>query len=108
MGIARLGALGYAVYSAERDPHSPRRLTLMWELRRAIEAEELVLHYQPKIDMRTARTVGVEALVRWQHPRLGLLPPNEFIGLAEQGGLIRPLTRWVLNEAVRQCRALRR
>src|SRR5205823_2305998 len=65
----------------------------------------LTLHYQPKVECRTGAIAGVEALVRWQHPQQGLIPPDRFIPLAEQTGLIRPLTRWVLNSAVRQTRA---
>ncbi|MGE5148079.1 MAG: EAL domain-containing protein [Candidatus Eiseniibacteriota bacterium] len=72
------------------------------ELHRAITGNELVLHYQPKIKLTTGRIVGVEALVRWHHPKLGLLPPARFIPVAERAGLILPLTHWVLEEAVRQ------
>jgi EAL domain-containing protein (putative c-di-GMP-specific phosphodiesterase class I) len=74
------------------------------ELERAIEQGELVLHYQPKIDVRTLQPVGLEALVRWQHPDHGLLPPDKFIPLAESTDLIQPLTDWVLNAAIRQQR----
>jgi EAL domain-containing protein (putative c-di-GMP-specific phosphodiesterase class I) len=72
------------------------------ELHRAIAGNELVLHYQPKIRLNTGRIVGAEALVRWHHPTLGLLPPGRFIPVAERAGLILPLTHWVLDEAVRQ------
>ncbi|HTE59238.1 MAG TPA: bifunctional diguanylate cyclase/phosphodiesterase, partial [Solirubrobacteraceae bacterium] len=75
------------------------RLALAPELRRAIGADELVLHYQPKLDLRTGRLAGVEALVRWDRPGHGLMPPDAFIGLAEHTGLIRPLTSWVLQAA---------
>jgi diguanylate cyclase (GGDEF)-like protein/PAS domain S-box-containing protein len=92
------------VYSALCDPYDPRRLVLLGELRRALEADELLLHYQPKVDLRTRAVVGAEALVRWQHPKRGMIRPDEFIPLAEKSGMIKPLTRWVLGVAVRQCR----
>ncbi|MGA7799849.1 MAG: EAL domain-containing protein [Gammaproteobacteria bacterium] len=98
----------YRFYDPGEDPHSLRRLTLTGELRRAIDGGQLLLHYQPKIDLQTRRATGVEALIRWQHPVHGLVPPDEFIPLAERTGLIRPLTDWVLNEAVRQCSLWRR
>jgi diguanylate cyclase (GGDEF)-like protein len=91
------------VYSPERDQHSTRRLTLLGELRQAIEHGDLILHYQPKIDISSRRIVAVESLVRWQHPQYGMLPPDEFISLAERTGLIRPLTYWVIGEALKQC-----
>jgi diguanylate cyclase (GGDEF)-like protein len=95
----------HTVYRPELDSHNPSRLTLSAELRHAIERGELVLHYQPKIHARSREVHGVEALVRWQHPRRGLVPPDEFIPLAEKTGLIRPLTLWTLDAALRQCRA---
>ena len=73
----------------------------------AIDNDELLLHYQPKLDLRDGTLVGVEALVRWQHPQRGFLPPSEFIPLAEQTGLIYPLSRWVLEAALRQHQAWR-
>lgn len=76
---------------------------LLAELRRAIEQNQLYLEYQPKIDLCTGRVSGVEALVRWRHPKLGIVPPDQFISLAERTGLMKPLTSWVLNEAIRQC-----
>lgn len=94
---------GLAVYSQEIDPNSVRRLAMLGELRHAIDSDELVLQFQPKIDGRTRSCSGVEALVRWNHPQHGMMPPAEFIGLAEETGLIRPLTRWVLDAALRQC-----
>jgi EAL domain-containing protein (putative c-di-GMP-specific phosphodiesterase class I) len=72
-------------------------------LRSAIDNGELLLHYQPKVDISSHRIVAVESLVRWQHPQYGMLPPDEFISLAERTGLIRPLTYWVASEAIRQC-----
>lgn len=99
------GKNNFQFYSAHDDGHSAAQLALEFSLRRGIERGELVLHYQPKVSTRTGRISGVEVLVRWQHPELGLLQPDDFIGLAEETGLIVPLTKWVLREACRQnCR----
>ena len=104
METAKRDGDGYMLYSAAQDREDiPGRLTLVGELRRAIEQRELVLYYQPKIDVRRGRISGVEALVRWRHPERGLVPPDQFIPLAEQTGLIKSLSRWVLDEALRQC-----
>lgn len=92
----------YAFYAAEPQEDVTRRLVLARALRDAIEAGELALYYQPKVDMRSRRVCGAEALVRWFHPRQGLIPPDEFISLAEHTGLIKPLTAWVLETALRQ------
>jgi diguanylate cyclase (GGDEF)-like protein len=96
---------GYRIYDNKDDKHSPRRLALMGELRRAIEKDQLLLHYQPKISLKTQHVMGMEALIRWQHPEYGFVPPDQFILPAEQTGLIHPLTRWVLKAALRQCQA---
>jgi EAL domain-containing protein (putative c-di-GMP-specific phosphodiesterase class I) len=80
---------------------------LLGELRQAITANQLVLHFQPKVSLETGRIVHAEALVRWQHPQHGLLAPDRFIPLAEQTGLIAPLTDWVLDAALRQARVWR-
>jgi diguanylate cyclase (GGDEF)-like protein/PAS domain S-box-containing protein len=93
-----------AIYTAEHDENDTAMLRRLGELRGAIARRELVLHYQPKLDLRTGEISRFEALVRWQHPSEGLLGPNEFVPLAEQTGLIRPLTRYVLVEALEQCR----
>ena len=98
---------GYAVYSPAFDEHSPRRLTLMGELRLAIERDHLQLHYQPKSDLQSGEIVGAEALVRWNHPKHGFIPPDEFIGLAERTRMIKPLTQWVMEKAFTDCRELR-
>lgn len=103
---AKQMASDYAVYAPEFNPHSPERLGLMAELRDAIEQNHLLLHFQPKVDIKTNRIAGNEALVRWQHPRLGLLFPDRFIVAAEQTGSIGPLTRWVLNDALSHCRGM--
>ena len=102
MYAAKKNNHGYAVYSPELDEHSPKRLTLMGELRQAIENNDLVLYYQPQIEIKTNKIVGVEALVRWQHQEHGLIPPDEFIPLAERTGLIRQLSVWVMKTALAQ------
>lgn len=94
---------GYEIYEAERDEYSPTRLSLVSELRAAIENKDLVLHYQPKIDMTSERVIGVEALVRWKHQVRGVIPPEDFIAIAEHTGLIEPLTLFVLEECIRTC-----
>jgi diguanylate cyclase (GGDEF)-like protein len=102
------GLAGLVLYSADLDQDSARRLALAGDLRRAISGGELVVHYQPKVHLVTGRMTGAEALVRWNHPQLGLLPPSEFIHIAEATGLIRPLTMEVLDAALRQCAQWRR
>jgi diguanylate cyclase (GGDEF)-like protein/PAS domain S-box-containing protein len=102
MYLAKRSMDGFAVYDERRDQHSPERLALAGQLRQAIEQDELVLHYQPKFDLSTRAVTGVEALARWPHPLLGLVPPDRFIPLAEQSALIQPLTEWVLDTALRQ------
>lgn len=97
-----------AMYEEAIDLSASQRLAVLGELRRALEGGELVLHYQPKVDLRSGVVVGVEALVRWNHPTRGLLPPDTFIPLAERTGLIQPLTSFVLSEAVRQVAEWRR
>ena len=93
-----------SVYATDHDPYSPVRLALVGELRRALEKDdEIVVHYQPQADARTGEVTRVEALVRWRHPEHGLLAPDQFIPLAAHTGLMRPLTRYVLNTALRQC-----
>jgi diguanylate cyclase (GGDEF)-like protein len=92
----------YELYDPSFDQYSPSRLTLIGQVRPAIENEEFVLHYQPKVHLEDGRLAGVEALVRWEHPERGLVPPDEFIPLVEQTVLLRPLTQYVLNEALRQ------
>ncbi len=108
MYVAKRAGSGAAIYNPAQDQYSAERLALVGELRQAITAGALRLHYQPKVDVQTGRLLGAEALVRWQHPQRGLVPPDQFIALAEQTGLIRPLTHWVLDAALRQCAAWRR
>lgn len=108
MYVTKQSGDGVQLYSARTDGYRPSHLTLMGELGRAIDNGELVLHWQPQVDMRTGRVCGAEGLVRWQHPVRGLLSPDEFIPLAERTGLIRPLTQQVLEMAVTQWAQWRR
>ena len=101
----RRGASRIEVYRADDEQNVVSRLRTSNELHRALERSELELHYQPFVDLHTETLVGMEALVRWRHPTRGLLLPQEFIQLAEDGGLIVPLGAWVLNEACRQSTA---
>jgi diguanylate cyclase (GGDEF)-like protein len=105
MYVAKEAHAGTAVYDAEQDTNDADRLALAGELRRAIETEELVVYFQPKAELETGRILGAEALVRWQHPERGFIPPNEFIPIAERTGLIKPLSRYVLAAAIDQCAA---
>jgi diguanylate cyclase (GGDEF)-like protein len=107
MYTARESHAGFALFDPRQDQHSPRRLALLGELRRALDQRQLLLHYQPKVDANTGQLLGVEALARWQHPEHGLVAPDEFIPLAERTGLIGPLTHYVLDEALRQGRSWR-
>ena len=99
---AKRAGTGVTVYDEATDTHDVTQLGLLVQLRRAIEAEELVLHYQPKARLATGDLAGLEALVRWQHPTRGLIPPNSFIPLAENTGLLRPLTEWISTSAITQ------
>jgi diguanylate cyclase len=102
MYVAKRAGSGYALYDPAHDQHNPTRLTMESDLRQAIAAGDLQLYYQPKVDLTTNQLCGVEALARWPHPAHGLIPPDQFIPLAEQTGLIAPLTQWVLEAALRQ------
>ncbi|MGH2948910.1 MAG: putative bifunctional diguanylate cyclase/phosphodiesterase [Solirubrobacteraceae bacterium] len=104
---AKRGHTGLETYTPERDPYSADRLGLLAELRRAIEHDELVLHYQPKVALVSGEVIGMEALVRWQHPVRGLLAPAEFVPLAERTGAVADLTRWVVSAALAECRSWR-
>jgi diguanylate cyclase (GGDEF)-like protein len=99
---------GHEVYLAGRDHHSRQRLALVGELGSALDAGQLVLHYQPKADLRTGVVRGVEALVRWDHPERGLLGPGHFLPLVEQSGLTRALTAFVLDRALEEVSVLRK
>jgi predicted signal transduction protein with EAL and GGDEF domain len=99
---AKRARTGYEVYVPGRDRHSRQRLELVGQLRGAIEAGQLVLHYQPKAALSDGQVCGVEALVRWAHPERGLLPPAEFLPLVEQSGLTRTLTAFVVDRALEE------
>ena len=103
MYSAKKHGVGHEIYDAAHDGHTRERLALIGELPAAIASGQLVLHYQPKYDLHDATITGVEALVRWQHPTHGLLGPGSFLALAEQTGLMRPLTHAVLETALSQC-----
>ena len=102
MYVAKQDNRGFTIYTTKMDKHSPRRLTLMGELRQAFDRNELELYYQPKISIDNERVGGVEALVRWNHPVHGFMTPDEFIPLAERSGLIKQLSWWVLQNALSQ------
>jgi diguanylate cyclase (GGDEF)-like protein len=104
MYLAKEAHSGFAFYDEAYDPSDADRLALVGELRRALERQEFIVEYQPKAELATGRIVGAEALVRWLHPQRGLLRPDEFIPLAERTGLIKQLSRDVLDEALRRCR----
>jgi diguanylate cyclase (GGDEF)-like protein len=104
MYAAKGARSGEEIYSTQHERFSAGHLVLVGQLRAALEREELILHYQPKVRMADDALAGVEALVRWQHPERGLLSPGDFIPLAEHTALIRPLTRYVLERSLRQRR----
>ena len=104
MYIAKKMTNGYAVYDSNLDQHTPRRLALMTELSDAIKDNQLILYFQPIINVKGHSIRSVEALIRWQHPKQGLIPSDQFIPDAENSELIKPITEWVLNEALAQCR----
>jgi diguanylate cyclase (GGDEF)-like protein len=108
MYSAKASQRGVDIYDPASDTYSLERLALVAELRTAIERGSLAVHYQPKADAMTGELLGMEALVRWHHPSQGPVPPEEIIAIAEQTGLIRPLTLWVLEQALRECRTWRR
>lgn len=105
---SRRGSSGFAVYDPSRDEFRSRRVSLLHELRDALVHERLELHYQPKVDLGHGAVIGAEALVRWQHPELGLLMPDRFIPLAERTTLIRNLSLWVIDAALQQATAWQR
>ena len=105
MYVAKEAKANVVVYSDEFDVNTPARLALLGDLRTALGRDEFVLHFQPTASMRTWEVCGAEALIRWQHPTRGLLYPDRFIAEAERSGLIEPMTVWVLDAALQQCRA---
>jgi diguanylate cyclase (GGDEF)-like protein len=108
MYVAKRSGKGYALYGPDQEHTSRSDLSLKSELREAIHSDQLSLYYQPQIDHRSRRVIGVEALVRWNHPLRGFLAPDQFIPLAEDAGLIGPLTHWVLRTALKHLEALHR
>jgi diguanylate cyclase (GGDEF)-like protein/PAS domain S-box-containing protein len=100
MYMAKRSGTGSAVYAAEHDRSSVERLTLIGDLPDAVALDQFELHFQPCVDLRTGLPVRAEALIRWNHPRLGRIGPDQFIELAELSGAIQPLTRWVLREGL--------
>jgi diguanylate cyclase (GGDEF)-like protein len=105
MYAAKRNKTGFAVYDPHYDTSQQEHLSLLGELRRAVERNELRLYYQPKVSLHSAHVSAVEALIRWEHPTRGLVPPSQFIPFAEHTGYVKLLTRWVIREAVRQCGA---
>lgn len=103
MYVAKRNKSGVAVYDKKDDEYSVGRLSLMSDLRQAIEKDALALHYQPKFDMYTGTVIGAEALLRWDHPSYGAIPPDQIVVLSEQTGLIDSLSYWVLAKAIAQC-----
>ena len=99
---AKQGSRSFTSYEQNLDDERDQ-MRMLEEMRNALDAHHLVLHYQPQLDLRTGEIQAVEALVRWNHPRLGLLPPDKFLPLAEEAGLMEEVTKWVLAEAARQC-----
>ena len=102
MYVAKRSGGGFALYQPEHETQTLRRTGLAGELRRSIPQGELVLHYQPQVTLATGAVRVVEALVRWNHPREGLMPPDRFIPMAEETGIIHPLTAWVIDTALEQ------
>jgi diguanylate cyclase len=102
MYVAKSGGLGVAVYAPDRDRQAHRRLALTTELRDAIERDQFICHYQPIVGLHTNAVIRIEALARWQHPTHGLVGPEEFVHLAEQTGLIEPLTMLLIDKVLRE------
>ncbi len=103
MYTAKHNRSGYSIYESAEDRNTVSRLSLMGELRQAMAQDGLSIYYQPKINLTTGNICGAEALLRWEHGLRGFIAPGEFIPLAEQAGLIQPLTYWVLEQAAKQC-----
>jgi diguanylate cyclase (GGDEF)-like protein len=108
MYSAKEAQTDYKIYTAEQNQHSVRRLSVLSDIRRALASDEIVVHYQPIIDLDDLRVRGAEGLVRWQHPEHGLIQPGAFVQTIEQTGLIGPLTRHVLEHSIAECASWRR
>ena len=108
MYAAKEAQTDYKVYAAEQNQHSVRRLNVLSDIRHALAADEIVVHYQPIVDLEDRTVKGAEGLVRWEHPEHGLVPPAAFVQTVEQTGLIGPLTRHVLEHSIAECAAWRR
>ncbi len=104
MYAAKEAGGGYEVYQPSMDQHNPARLTLVSQVRPAIENGELAVFYQPKVRLQDGRVAGAEALVRWEHPERGLIPPDEFVPLVEKTVLLRPLTHYVIERVLEDWR----
>jgi diguanylate cyclase (GGDEF)-like protein len=107
MYAAKEAQVDYKLYAADQDQHSVRRLSVLSDIRHALTGDQIVVHYQPIIDVEDRRVMGAEGLVRWEHPEHGLIPPGAFVQTVEQTGLIGPLTRHVLEHAIAECAAWR-
>lgn len=105
MYVAKRNKLGQSIYDPEHDQHSVGRLALMSDLRLALVDDQLELYYQPKIELSSGEIIGFEALLRWQHPKYGAIPPTQIIPLAEQTGDISAVTKWVIEKALKQLRS---
>jgi diguanylate cyclase (GGDEF)-like protein len=108
LSLAKRNNSGFAIFDKRYEERSVERLSLMGELRHAVERDELIMYYQPKVDLKGKGELRAEALVRWQHPQRGFIPPMEFIPFAEQTGYIKAITLWVLNRSIAQCSQWRR
>ncbi len=108
MYAAKEAQTGVKFYTAEQNQHTKRRLSVLSDIRRALTRDEIVVHYQPIVDLEDRMVTGAEGLVRWEHPEHGLIPPGAFVQSVEQSGLIGPLTRHVLEHAIAQCAQWRR
>ncbi|MGO9960394.1 MAG: putative bifunctional diguanylate cyclase/phosphodiesterase [Solirubrobacteraceae bacterium] len=108
MYAAKEAQTGYKIYSAEQNQHSVRRLSILADIRHALASDEIVVHFQPIVDVDDLSVRGAEALVRWEHPARGLIPPAAFVQIVEQTGLIGPLTRHVLERSIAECAGWRR
>ncbi|MDQ6834736.1 MAG: EAL domain-containing protein, partial [Actinomycetota bacterium] len=108
MYAAKEAQTDYKVYAAEQNQHSVRRLSVLSDIRHALASDQIVVHYQPIVDLDDLSVTGAEGLVRWEHPKLGLIPPGAFVQTVEQTGLIGPLTRHVLERSIAECAAWRK